>query len=211
MSTLRRIVLVRHGETEGNSSLRFYGSTDVPLSEMGRAQMRALVAQFRAGPFRGEPFDLYGASPLSRSWESAWILSDGAPVRLFADFAEIPFGRWEGLSAEEIRASDPVRFGDWQNKVPGFEFPGGEARAVFRARVVHGLARLQAEPVHSALLVLHKGVIRTIAEQLTRQELPVGEPALASVIVLTREAGGPWFRGLHSSNPPALVSGDLAA
>ena len=41
MSNLRRIVLVRHGETVGNSSLRFHGSSDVALSDEGREQMRA--------------------------------------------------------------------------------------------------------------------------------------------------------------------------
>ena len=40
MSKLRRIVLVRHGETVGNSSVRFHGSTDVALSDEGRAHMR---------------------------------------------------------------------------------------------------------------------------------------------------------------------------
>ena len=35
-----RLILVRHGETEGESSIRYHGRTDVALSELGRAQMR---------------------------------------------------------------------------------------------------------------------------------------------------------------------------
>jgi broad specificity phosphatase PhoE len=38
---VKTLVLVRHGETEGNSSIRYYGDTDIELSELGRAQMRA--------------------------------------------------------------------------------------------------------------------------------------------------------------------------
>ena len=34
--TLNRILLVRHGETEGESSIRYHGSADVALSEEGR-------------------------------------------------------------------------------------------------------------------------------------------------------------------------------
>ena len=43
MSEPRRIWLVRHGETEGQSSIRYHGSNDVPLSDVGRAQIRALA------------------------------------------------------------------------------------------------------------------------------------------------------------------------
>ena len=108
MSKLRRIVLIRHGETDGESSVRFHGSSDVALSEAGRAHLRAA-----ARTLRGEVFDLVVASPLRRSWEAAWIVSGGAPVRLEEDFREIAFGRWEGLTAgERIVLSDTTRFED---------------------------------------------------------------------------------------------------
>ncbi len=63
MSKLRRIVLVRHGETVGNSSVRFHGSGDVALSDEGRRQMRETAFRLRS-----EIFDLVMASPLQRSW-----------------------------------------------------------------------------------------------------------------------------------------------
>ena len=133
MSKLRRLVLMRHGETTGQSSIRFHGSTDVALSDEGRAQMRTAA--------RGlvqECFDLVVASALRRSWQAAAIVAAGAPVRLEHGFNEIDFGRWEGLTKEEIEASDPVPYADWQAKVEDFEFPGGETRADFRARVEQG-------------------------------------------------------------------------
>ncbi|MGA2411387.1 MAG: histidine phosphatase family protein, partial [Candidatus Binataceae bacterium] len=37
-----RLVLVRHGETVGNSNIRYYGRTDIGLSDLGRNQMRAV-------------------------------------------------------------------------------------------------------------------------------------------------------------------------
>jgi len=77
---------------------------------------------------RSEIFDLVVASPLQRSWEAAWIVSGGASVRLEADFREVHFGRWEGLTKEEIEASDPILFADWQSKRNGFEYPTAERR-----------------------------------------------------------------------------------
>jgi len=199
MSRLRRIVMVRHGETDGNSSVRFHGAADVDLSAQGREQMRAAAARLQ-----GEIVDLVVASPLRRAWRSAWIVARGRPVRLEPDFREIHFGRWEGMSAEEIRASDPVLYEDWQTGKPGFEYPGGEPRAEFRAHVQRGLERLLASPARGALVVAHKGVIRAIVEELTGAPLDRERPDLGELLGVSRQPDGSWFLGRHSSNPPAL-------
>jgi broad specificity phosphatase PhoE len=199
MSQLRRIVLVRHGETVGNSKERFHGSSDLALSDEGRAQMRRV-----AHALGGEVFDVVVASPLRRSWESAQIVAGGAPVRLEDAFREIHFGRWEGMTAEEIQAADPSAYQEWQSRAPGFEFPSGERRADFRERVAAGLARLEQSGATGALLVVHKGVIRAIAEQLLGQPLEDGVPGLGESVSLTRAANGGWFLGERGSDPEGL-------
>ncbi len=199
MSKLRRIVMVRHGETVGNSSVRFHGSTDVPLSDEGRGQLRRAAKALRT-----EVFDLVVASTLRRSWEGASIVAGGATVRLEDDFREIDFGRWEGLTAEEIRDSDPVLYEDWRGKVEAFEFPGGEPRTEFRARVNRGLDRMIEGGASAVLLVVHKGIIRTIAEKLLGHPLEDGHPELGGVVSLSRNADGTWFAGRRSSDPEGL-------
>jgi len=189
MSRLRRILLVRHGETDGESSVRFHGSTDVDLSAEGVQQVERAGRQVRL-----QPIELVVASPLRRSWRAAWIVGGGAPVRLESDFREVDFGRWEGLTKEEIQLRDPILYERWQSGVDGFGYPGGESREEFRARVSRGLERLMDAEVHCALLVLHKGVIRLIVEQLTGEALPVGDPPLGGIVTLTRDAQGGWFR-----------------
>ncbi|UCE85511.1 MAG: histidine phosphatase family protein [Deltaproteobacteria bacterium] len=203
MQTLRRIVLVRHGETVGNSSIRFYGSTDVELSAEGREQAEAVARDLRR-----QSFDLVVASPLRRSWQSAWIAAGGQTVRIEPGFREIHFGRFEGLTREEIQAQDPISYADWQSGAEGFEFPHGEARDAFAARVAETTQRLLASPARAALLVIHKGVIRRIVEQLTGEPVAPDGPALGECIVLTRRPDGRWFRGSTSSDP---VGVDAAA
>ncbi len=197
--SLRKLILIRHGETDGQSSIRFYGSTDVELSEAGCAQMRSV-----AGTLRHQAIDLWVASSLRRSWKGAQIASGGAQVRLEADFREIHFGRWEGLTAEEIKASDPVRYEDWQNGAEGFEFPGGEPRQDFRARVALGLARLGTTDARTAACVLHKGVIREIARALTGAAPDRSKPDVGGVVEVTLTATGEWVLGSRSSNPAGL-------
>ena len=197
MSRLRRLLLVRHGGTDGESSIRFHGHTDVGLSEEGLEQMARAARQVAH-----QPFDLVVASPLRRSWRAAWIVGRGAPVRLEDDFREVHFGRWEGLTKEEIQIRDPILYEDWQAGVEGFGYPEGESRVEFEARVVRGLERLAGAGAHSALLALHKGVIRIIVEHLTGEPLPLGDPPLGGVTILTRNPDGTWFRGQRSSSSP---------
>jgi broad specificity phosphatase PhoE len=196
---LRKLILIRHGETDGQSSVRYYGSTDVELSDAGRAQMRSAGAALRHCAV-----DVWVASSLQRSWKGAQIASGGARVRLEANFREIHFGQWEGKTAEEIKASDPVRYEDWQKGVESFEYPGGEARADFRARVAASLASLNATGARTAACVLHKGVIREIVRALTGAALDRAKPELGGVLEVTRTPSGDWVLGSRSSNPAGL-------
>jgi len=196
---LRKLILIRHGETDGQSSVRYYGSTDVELSDAGRAQMRKAGAALRHCAI-----DLWVASSLCRSWKGAQIASGGAQVRIEGNFREIHFGHWEGKTAEEIKASDPVRYEDWQGGAPGFEYPGGEPRADFSARVAAGLASLNATGVRTAACVLHKGVIREIVRALTGAALDRTRPELGGVLEVTRTPSDEWVLGSRSSNPPGL-------
>ena len=187
MSVLARLVLIRHGETTGHSSIRYYGATDVPLSDLGREQVRAARGLVPADAFEGVL-----ASPLSRAHESARIVFPHREIELIETLREIDFGDWEGLTAEEIRERDPARYQDWQAGGDGFRFPGGESRADFQARVDGAVEAMLGSGATSLALVVHKGVIRAIARRLVGAELPEGAPALGGVVTLRRRSAGDW-------------------
>ena len=190
VSLLEQIVVVRHGETVGQSSIRYYGATDIALSGLGADQVA--IAARAIGEQR---FDLVVASPLQRAWQSARIVVPGEPIQLEPGFREIDFGHWEGLTKEEIEATDPSGYAQWQREGIEFDFPGGETRVGFRARVNAGLDRLLTEPVRSMLIVAHKGIVRTLAERLCDAKLSVGQPELGGYVELTRDPSNyeaPW-------------------
>lgn len=178
---LQLVVLVRHGETVGESSIRYHGANDVALSEEGRAQARAA-----ARAIGDLAFDLHLASSLSRAAESARIIRPRHPIELDDDLREIDFGRWEGLTRDEIRARDPELDAAWSRDPHGFDFPGGERRTVFQQRVDRALARAFGRDVERLLLVAHKGVVRRGFELLTREPLASPHPELGEVFVLER-------------------------
>jgi broad specificity phosphatase PhoE len=196
MDRLSRLVLVRHGETVGQSSIRYYGATDVPLSELGRAQARASAERIA-----GETIEAVWASTLSRSWEAARIIAPGRPVQLEGDFREIHFGRWEGLTAEEIEAMDPDLHAQWRSEGWDFDFPEGEPRSHFRMRIERGLGRLRATGASSVLVVAHKGVVRTLLELVAGQTLAPHLPDLGGVVHAYRSASGEWSTGRVASDP----------
>ncbi|MGD0073571.1 MAG: histidine phosphatase family protein [Candidatus Binataceae bacterium] len=181
------LFIVRHGETEGQSSIRYHGRTDVALSDLGRAQMRAAAA---AMPSRD--FTRVFASTMVRAIEGARLIAGAdAPIVTLEEFAEVDFGLFEGLTAEEIRARYPEEFERWnRDRLDlGYAYPGGESRAGFRSRVERGLRRMleqwgdDASGDGRALIVAHRGVIRTIIRALVGAE-PIIE--LASIHILER-------------------------
>ena len=182
-----RLTLVRHGETEGESSIRYYGRTDVPLSQLGRAQMQRV-----RGALLSQRFVATYSSTLSRSAEAASIVTGGAqPVTPVAGFDEIDFGEWEGLTAEQIRERQPALYAQWQARRGEFVYPGGESSRDFHSRVARTLHRVLAQaPTGELLFVLHKGVIRSIVSELLgmdevrRRSLCV---ALGSIHILARD------------------------
>lgn len=193
--SLRRLILIRHGESTGNSSERLIGSGDPGLSEEGVTQIRAAGRSLAA-----QVIDYVVASPLRRAWKAAQLLAPSQWVRLDTDLREIHFGRWEGKSLKEIESADPALYGQWRDLATGFEFPGGELRADFRSRIARGVARIEDAGASSALVVTHKGVIRAIVEELTSEHLDRDAPALGGVVVLTRLSSG-WIVGQRSSDP----------
>jgi broad specificity phosphatase PhoE len=187
-----RLILVRHGETEGESSIRYHGRTDVALSELGRDQMRRARRALETN-HGGINFARVFSSPLVRASEGARIVAgDSAPLVTIDEFAEVHFGLFEGLTADEIRERYPDEFARWNadRLAPSYTYPEGESRADFTNRVERGLERMLALWTlrdDDALLVAHRGVIRAIVRKLTRRE-PIVE--LGSIHVLRFD--GDW-------------------
>ena len=207
MSSDRRVWLVRHGETEGQSSIRFHGANDVPLSDVGRAQIRDLVPLLG-----GAHFSRVLHSPLSRATESTQILVDALAQEGGASdlttstderLREISFGACEGMTREEIDDAYPSFWSDYEaGKLDAF--PLGEARSAFAARVTSVIEDLVVDDWHGdALLVAHRGTVKhAICSLLGEPDAPRGKYGvdLGSLSVL-RHSGVGWQIELLSMRP----------
>ena len=151
-----RVVLVRHASAEGQGS--FLGQRDAPLSRMGRRQLPALVATLR----RHATAAVY-CSDLARAMTTAAAVARQCHVTptVRPRLREMHFGRWEGLSWDEVLERFPRSAGRWLTTCPYPAVPGGEPFAHFKKRVTQELKWIVAtNPRHCVAIVTHAGVIR---------------------------------------------------
>ena len=134
--TLPIVYLARHGETAWSLSGQHTGRTDLPLTEHGEEQARALGERLR-----GAIFLKVFSSPSQRARRTAELAGFGDVAETDPDLAEWDYGRYEGRRTAEILAERP----DWQlfrDGCPGGESPGEIGaradRVIRRVRVVQG-------------------------------------------------------------------------
>ncbi|MGH3010866.1 MAG: histidine phosphatase family protein [Gaiellaceae bacterium] len=155
-----RLLLVRHADTDTAMRGRCYGRLDVPLSPEGQRQARELAAALGSVSLAA----VY-SSPLARALDTATAIAAPhglAPVTA-NELREIDFGELEGLRYEEVETTRPALFREWMATPESVRFPGGEALADLRARVLPTVAEIRdRHEGQTAALVAHGGVIRVV-------------------------------------------------
>ena len=136
------MVVVRHGETEWSRTGRHTGRSDIPLTENGERQARAV-----GEALRGREFALVVSSPLIRARETARLA--GFEPELRDDLAEWDYGEYDGLTTPQIREQVP----DWT--IWGYGAVGGESVEQLAARADRVVAELLA--VDGDVLVFSHG------------------------------------------------------
>ena len=169
------LILLRHGESEGNANGYYQGQADFPLTATGREQAAALAERW-AG--EGVRFQRIITSPLLRARETAEIIARRleAPLELDPIWMEWANGRLEGMSMVEAREKYPR---------PAFIDPymhigeTGESITELYLRAGRAVQMLIDRGPASALVVAHGGILNM---------------ALKAILGITPQAD---FQGAH--------------
>lgn len=162
---MTRLYVVRHGETEWSRSGQHTSVTDLPLTERGLEQARALE-----GHLDPSQFGLILSSPRRRALHTAELAGfrgDYAP-QVDDDLAEWFYGEYEGRTSADIHGSDP----DWT--IWTHPVPGGETSAQVRQRLDRVIARIRDSGAELAICFAHGHSLRALTVRWLELDLTIG-------------------------------------
>ncbi|MFZ1078858.1 MAG: histidine phosphatase family protein [Methylovirgula sp.] len=165
-----KLILTRHGHVDGIDPERFRGRTDLPLTELGRGQVKAVAARIAA---LWTPAAIY-TSPMSRCVATGDAIAQACGVerRILDDLNDLDYGLWQWETYEAVSRAWPEQFAAWKSTPHLIRFPDGDSLQDLVARTANAvrfvLSRHAAETV---VLVGHDSVNRALLLQLLDQPL----------------------------------------
>jgi glucosyl-3-phosphoglycerate phosphatase len=173
---IRRLVMLRHGQTDFNLGSRMQGQLDTQLSELGRAQ--AVAAAEVLGKM--QPL-LIVSSDLRRAYDTAIKLGERTGLKIWVDdrLRETHLGDWQGLTHAQIDAEAPGARLAWREDATWAPH-GGESRVDVAARSLPLIVELVSgdlewgdpnQPDRPVVLVAHGGLIAALSAALLK--LPI--------------------------------------
>ncbi|HEY7175524.1 MAG TPA: histidine phosphatase family protein, partial [Micromonosporaceae bacterium] len=164
--TPTRLILVRHGRTAYTAERRYSGRGDVPLSDVGLAEVAA--AADRVGRLVASAPDRVAVvvtSPLVRCAATAEAIArrlGDVPVRIEKDLVECDFGEWDGLTFAEVSDRYPEQLARWLEST-AVAPPGGESFRSVTVRVRRVAAAIRsAYQGQTLVMVSHVSPIKVL-------------------------------------------------
>ena len=158
---VKKLILVRHGETDWNAEGRIQGMLDVPLNALGVQQAE------RAATELARTIDVAElvSSDLLRTRETTTPINEatGFEPRFDARIRERHFGVWQGKTYEEWRIQDAMGMARYNAGDPDYGPEGGETASQFLKRCVDAVTDLVLSCDEKTLiLVTHGGVVSSM-------------------------------------------------
>ena len=175
---MRNVYLIRHGlpDFPGGKGMCL-GSTDLPLSEIGRQQAKAAAARLE-----GLEFSLF-SSPLIRAVQTAEPMN--RPITVIPELQELCAGEWDGLTFDEIRVRYPELY-DIRATDKTVSPPGAEPNDVGLRRFQKGMEKAAGLCEGDFAVVAHGAVIQLFLNALCGHGW---KPGYAEIVHLQLENG----------------------
>ena len=185
------LILVRHGQSEGNLKNLFLGHTDLDLTELGHLQ-----AEKTADFLEAIPADRIVSSDLKRAYHTALHTArrKGMAVEKSVSLREIFAGDWENKPFSDLEARYRESFSFWETDFFRSRCDGGESVMELADRLEKEALRIAEENLgKTVLLFTHATPIRVLAslwKGADKEELsPLPWPTNASVTMAVYQKG----------------------
>jgi probable phosphoglycerate mutase len=173
------LIIVRHGQSEGNRDRMFTGHGPSPLTERGREEARLAAARIATSPV-----DALFSSDLPRALQTAAPIAEmtGMPIIQDRALREKNFGDFTGMKFAELEAKHPDVWRGLLARDPRFEPPGGESHAQCRERMNAFLSGLfDSRSSGRVVLVSHGVAINHMLYSLMRTPIDTSPAMLFQI------------------------------
>jgi alpha-ribazole phosphatase len=153
-----RLIIARHGQTEGNKKRLLQGFLDIGLNEEGKKQAEKLAERLK-----NHNIEIMFVSPLKRARQTAEQIKKFHPkakVIIDEDLKEINFGIFEGLSKEEIKKKYTRMYEEREKDKFNYRSPEGESIADVEKRAIKMLDKV-LKTKKDSIIVAH-GTLNTL-------------------------------------------------
>lgn len=187
--SVKRVLIVRHGQTDYNSARRWQGHLDIPLNEKGLTQAQALADYLRSTAIH----QIY-SSDLQRAMVTAQILAEGRniPIVLETRLREFNLGYFEGLTSEEIGERYENALSSWRSS-DDYVVPDGESRRMAQVRMVAFWEEITQQcSAETIALVSHGGSIKMLFRKILGEQIASINFHNTSLSILERHSEKTW-------------------
>lgn len=189
MTTIKRVIFIRPGETDWNRLGRWQGWVAVPLNANGLLQ-----AQRLANFVRHLGLGALYSSDLRRAADTAEALAArlGSQPVYDGRLRERHMGEWQGLTLQEIREWYPQEYQRVLDNPESYQMPGGESRRQVAARARAAFEDIEGRGRGETVgIISHTTAIRSLLHDLVPGCAPFGRTfSNMSVTTIARD-------GLH--------------
>lgn len=157
---LTRLIIVRHGEAEGNFKRIYHGWTDSELTQKGHQQ-----AKLMATSLKDKQIDILYSSSLKRAVQTAQYIAEQKNIPIVTNdrLWEINGGDWEGRLFADIKATWPEQYDIWENRLHDHAMPNGENVEEFLERLKGEINYIiEANKGKNICIVTHGTAIRVL-------------------------------------------------
>jgi len=158
-ANMTKIILIRHGETDWNRDKIYRGRIDIELNERGIEQASTL-----GETLKDVELEAIYSSPLKRAYKTAQIIARSHKLEVESEegFIDFDYGKWIGLSQDEVRARFPDLYKRWRFEPSIVKIPEGESLDSVAERGIVALKDISAKHQGGIVAIVSHRVVNKV-------------------------------------------------
>lgn len=166
---MKKLYLIRHGQSKWNIEEKVQGQTDISLTKKGKHE-----AELMGKRLKNKKIDSIYSSDLSRAYETASIIGEkiDKKIKTMEELREMNFGIWEGMYNLEIKEKEPIDFILWRKDPCALKIEKGETLDELQERAMNAINNIiNNDPGKNIVIISHGATLKTIILGLIKMEL----------------------------------------